>query len=227
MSTIEVSELLRPDLLRGVSIMLAAAPGAGDVDQPLTAAVHAACARIGASVIECRLGPDRSLDRGEPAIERAVAQTLDASGGIEVLVIDGASVFAAARASAGHDDARERLGACLEASWIVTRAVASRAFLAGGDGSGGSGGRIIYLAPPVDAGEHADAARAALENLARTLSIEWARYAISTVAIAPGAGAANGAAAAGEVGALTAYLASAAGAYFSGCLLDLRGQAVR
>ena len=33
---------------------------------------------------------------------------------------------------------------------------------------------------------HADAARAGLENLARTLSIEWARYAITLVAIAPG-----------------------------------------
>jgi hypothetical protein len=30
---------------------------------------------------------------------------------------------------------------------------------------------------------------------------------------------------AGEVAALSAYLASPAGAYFSGCLLDLRGKA--
>ncbi len=42
--------------------------------------------------------------------------------------------------------------------------------------------------------------------------------AITAVTIAPGA-----ATTAGEVAALTAYLASPAGAYFSGCLLDLRG----
>ena len=65
---------------------------------------------------------------------------------------------------------------------------------------------------------YADAARAGLENLARTLSIEWARYGITTVAIAPGEKTA-----ASEVAALIAYLASPAGAYFSGCLLDLRG----
>ncbi len=108
---------------------------------------------------------------------------------------------------------------CLDASWNVTRAVANRAFL-----PEGRGGRIVYLAPPPDAGEHADAARAGLENLARTLSIEWARHAVTTVAIAPGAANTVGAAnAPGEVAALTAYLASPAGAYFSGCLLDLRG----
>ncbi len=75
----------------------------------------------------------------------------------------------------------------------------------------------MFVCPPSAAGEHAGAARAGLENLARTLSIEWARYSITAVAVAPGA-----ATAADEVGALVAYLASPAGAYFSGCLLDMR-----
>ena len=60
----------------------------------------------------------------------------------------------------------------------------------------------------------ARAARAGLENLARTLSIEWSRHAITTVAIAPAPDTD-----AGELAALCAYLASPAGAYFSGCLL--------
>ena len=80
-----------------------------------------------------------------------------------------------------------------------------------------AGGSSTSLPRP-DAGEHAPAACAGLENLARTLSIEWARHGITTVTIAPGAETP-----AGEVAALTAYLASPAGAYFSGCLLDLRG----
>ncbi len=79
-------------------------------------------------------------------------------------------------------------------------------------------GRIVYLAPAPDAGAPAPAACAGLENLARTLSIEWARHGITTVTVAPGVRTT-----AGEVAALTAYLASPAGAYFSGCLLDLRG----
>jgi citronellol/citronellal dehydrogenase len=82
----------------------------------------------------------------------------------------------------------------------------------------GAGGRIVYLAPARASHEHADAARAGLENLARTLSIEWARYAITAVSIMPGR-----ATSAGEVSSLVAYLASPAGAYFSGCRLDLGG----
>jgi NAD(P)-dependent dehydrogenase (short-subunit alcohol dehydrogenase family) len=54
--------------------------------------------------------------------------------------------------------------------------------------------------------------------MARTLSVEWARHAITVVAIAPGDGTAGG-----QVGALVAFLSSPAGDYYSGCLLDLRG----
>ena len=82
----------------------------------------------------------------------------------------------------------------------------------------GRGGRIVYIAPSPQDGAHAEAARAGLENLSRTLSIEWARHQTTTVTIAPG-----DETAAQEVAALVAYLASPAGAYFSGCLLDLRG----
>ena len=121
-------------------------------------------------------------------------------------------MFAAAlRAGAGGHVA---LRACVDGAWNATRAVVNCAFLRAEQ----SRGRVVYIAPPPDAGEHADAARAGLENLARTLSIEWARHRVTTVAIAPGS-----ATAADEVAALVAYLASPAGAYFSGCQLDLRG----
>src|ERR671934_252664 len=53
---------------------------------------------------------------------------------------------------------------------------------------------------------YCEGGRAGLENLARTLSIEWARHAVTTVAIAPGASTS-----AGELAALVAYLASPAG----------------
>ncbi|MGO9320859.1 MAG: SDR family oxidoreductase [Solirubrobacteraceae bacterium] len=222
MSTIDASELLRPGLLEGVSILLAGAPAGKDAHRSLGDAVRGACAGLGARVCECELSLDVSDGHDEAAIERAaedaVERALAGGGSIESLVVDSASVFARGGDSGGADgpggDAREALRVCLDSSWSVTRAVAGGAFL-----PDGRGGRIVYLAPPADGGEHADAARAGLENLARTLSIEWARHGVTTVAIAPGV------ATAGEVAALTAYLASPAGAYFSGCLLDLSGVA--
>jgi citronellol/citronellal dehydrogenase len=231
-ATSNPSELLRPGLLDGVSLLLAGANGeAGAQCGALGAAVSVACARLGARVFECPLDVDGSLDLDEARIEQAIDRVLADAGGFQLLVFDGASLFACAAGEVPgggvSGGGRAALQACLDASWNVTRALANRAFL-----PAARGGRIVYLAPPPDAGEHADAARAGLENLARTLSIEWARHGITAVAIAPGGAAADGtdtatAAMAGEVAALTAYLASPAGAYFSGCLLDLRGPGAR
>jgi len=202
-------------------------------------AISEACAALGARVFECDALPDtgapEAADAGEEdAAEREIDRALAAAGTLELLVVDGAGLYASlARlprsegegecegegegAGQGQGTANGRgraaLLGCLEASWNLTRAVVNRAFLARE-----RGGRIVYIAPAADAGEHADAARAGLENLARTLSIEWARHAITTVAIAPGP-----ATTAAELGSLTAYIASPAGAYFSGCQLDLRG----
>lgn len=205
-SNIDASQLLRPNLLQGVSILLAAGGGHAESFAPT---VRDACAQLGAHVTECALFDTAAAILDESAIDEVAEGALAQMGGLDQLVVDGAGLFA----RAGEGGAREALVACLDASWNVTRAVANRAFL-----PEGRGGRIVYLAPPPDAGEHADAVRAGLENLARTLSIEWARHAVTTVAIAPGA-----AIPPCEVAALTAYLASPAGAYFSGCLLDLRG----
>jgi NAD(P)-dependent dehydrogenase (short-subunit alcohol dehydrogenase family) len=216
MPTIDASELLRPGLLEGVFVVLAGASGGpadGDADASFGAAVRAACAGLGAAVHECGLRVD--LSDGEDAIEReaqaALGGVLADTDGIGMLVVDCASAFVGAGGH-GRSGARDSLRACLDLAWNVTHTVVNTAFL-----PGEHGGRIVYLAPPADAGEHAHAVCAGLENLARTLSIEWARHGITTVAIAPGAGMSD------EVAALTAYLASPAGAYFSGCVLDLRG----
>jgi NAD(P)-dependent dehydrogenase (short-subunit alcohol dehydrogenase family) len=208
MSTIDASELLRPGLLQGVSVVLARAPtdasgeGAG---ASLAAEVAAACAGLGARVLEL---PE--------AVESLLA---DGSAQLDVLVVDGAGLFAHALASAAPDgqteSARAALRVCLDASWSATHALVNGILL-----PRGRGGRILYLTPAADAGEHAAAARSGLENLARTLSIEWARHGITTVAVVPASGSAD---AGRQVAALTAYLASPAGAYFSGCLLDLSG----
>jgi NAD(P)-dependent dehydrogenase (short-subunit alcohol dehydrogenase family) len=152
----------------------------------------------------------------EAVADEVVAAAVAETGSLDLLIVDGASLFAhgqAHAASASPEGAHAALRFCLDATWNVTRAVVNYAFL-----PAGRGGRIVYLAPSSDLGEHADAARAGLENLGRTCSIEWARHGITTVTIAPGQ-----TTTASEVAALCAYLASPAGTYFSGCLLDLRG----
>jgi NAD(P)-dependent dehydrogenase (short-subunit alcohol dehydrogenase family) len=195
------SELLSPDLLDEVSILVAAVSSLGVGGKPegsFARAVGDACEELGSRVVVCEC--DGAVE--EAAMDRAVTKALAKSEGLDMLVVDGAAAFAFGG-----------LGLCLEGAWNATRVVVNHAIL-----PAGRGGRIVYLAPPPGAGDQADAARAGLENLARTLSIEWARHEINVVTIALGDSTTPG-----EAAALTAYLASPAGAYFSGCLLDLRG----
>lgn len=114
-----------------------------------------------------------------------------------------------ARASFGAGG-QPGLTASMRTAWITTRAVATGALIPGG------GGKLVLLAPAPDAGVHAAATRAALENLARTLSVEWARFAVTAVAICPGPETTDA-----ELAQLTAFLISPAGEYFSGCRFDL------
>jgi hypothetical protein len=115
--------------------------------------------------------------------------------GIDVVVWDGDSL-------AGPRDV-------LDGAWLALRP-AARAMI-----DAAAGGKLLLIAPPpFDAA--AEAARAGVENLARTLSIEWARYGIRTAALLPG-----GATEPDEVAELAAFLASRAGDYYSGCRFDL------
>ena len=77
-------------------------------------------------------------------------------------------------------------------------------------------GLIVLIAPP-PGDAHAEAARAGLENLARTLSIEWARHDVRPVAILPGEDTDPE-----TTAELVAFLASKAGAYYAGCAFTLR-----
>lgn len=98
--------------------------------------------------------------------------------------------------------------AALDGAWDVVRPAAETMIA-------GEGGQIVLLAcPPGDAG--AEAARAGLENLSRTLSIEWARHAIRPVTLLPGTTTSPA-----EVAELVAFLASPAGAYYAGCAFTL------
>lgn len=176
--------------------MLARAPGKPAANA-FAGSVAELCATLGGRVIDLEL---------DPAQEDALLQdAILAAGQIDLLVLDGAGLFAAHGA-----DGQRALRACMDCAWSATRALVNHVFLEA------QAGRIVYLTPSAEQGQCAAAARAGLENLARTLSIEWARHAITAVAIAP-----ESAACAGEVAALIAYIASPAGAYFSGCVLEV------
>jgi citronellol/citronellal dehydrogenase len=149
---------------------------------------------LGATVVECDL-----LD--EEAADGLVDDVLARHGRVDILVND-------ASGSAEAEGAPD-----LEANWPLTRAVAAKAMI-----PEGRGGKIVHLAPAPDEGEHAATARAAVENLTRVLSIEWARYGIALAALTPGNTGGGE-----ELGWLVAYLASPGGDYFSGAVLDLGG----
>lgn len=126
--------------------------------------------------------------------------------GAEIVAIDAdlqdEAAVAAAVAAGGTPDTLVCATGDLDAAFIATRTVAN-AWIAAA-----RGGKVVLVAPRDDAPQ-----RAALENLARTLSVEWARYGIRPTAILPGSD--------GDVAELVAFLASPAGDYYSGCAFTL------
>jgi NAD(P)-dependent dehydrogenase (short-subunit alcohol dehydrogenase family) len=206
-SATSAAELLRPGLLEGVSIMLAGPagdPSAGDGSGPavsrLGEALGDSTRTLSASLSECPL----------PADEEALAQRLRDGGAPDLLVVDGAAVFEGA-----DPPGRDALSRALQLTWEVARTVAAALI------EQQRPGKIVLVAPPGETGSpdtdtFAVACRAALENLARTTSIEWSRYGITIVSIALGP-----ATPPETVAGLCAYLASPAGSYFSGCVLTL------
>jgi len=96
----------------------------------------------------------------ESVVDDFVEDVLDNHGRIDTLV----------NAPAGDDF---RVG--VEGTWLMTHAVATKAMV-----PESRGGKVVT----VSAGS--PAARAALENLARVLSIEWARFDVKLTALACG-----------------------------------------
>ena len=183
---VDPATLFRPGLLAGAAVGLAG---------PAREAIRALLASLGADVREL----DVASDEAAPP----------EAAGLQTLVVDAAAAFAAAPSG---DDELGPLRAAGDGAWIVTRAVANAAWIESKE----PGGKVVFVAPRPGDGIHATAARAALENLARTLSIEWSRYGVRTTTITPGATTSDE-----DVAGVVAYLASPAGDYFSGARLDL------
>jgi NAD(P)-dependent dehydrogenase (short-subunit alcohol dehydrogenase family) len=180
-----VLDVLRPGVLDGLRACVAGGDGAG-----LGARLEA----LGATVV---------APRADLADEDAVAAAVAAAGRIDVLVVDAGALFA----GAGGGMAGLRAG--VDDGWNAVRAVVNACWTSEAE----PGGKVVLLAPGAEAGEHAEAVGAALENAARTLSVEWARFGVRVTAVRAGGDA--------ERAELTAFLASPAGDYFTGCAFAL------
>jgi NAD(P)-dependent dehydrogenase (short-subunit alcohol dehydrogenase family) len=125
-------------------------------------------------------------DVREPEHVASLVDTvLDRFGRIDVLVNNAGGQFVATpeQISAKGWRAVHRLN--VDAVWDLTRSVAERSMIPGG------GGLVVFIGFSPRRGiplmVHASAARAALENLASGLAIEWSRHRIRAVCVATGA----------------------------------------
>jgi citronellol/citronellal dehydrogenase len=181
--------------------------------------------------------------REPEAVERVVDEALERFGALDVLVNNAGGQFTAPAEEISERGwhAVERL--TVDAVWSMTRAVATRALIPSG------GGLIVFVGfsplRGIPGFAHASAGRAAVGNLASGLALEWSRYGIRTVCVAPGTIRTEGLDGYGpeaverwarsiplgrlgrpeEVASLIAFLASAGGAYVTGTTIVVDGGA--
>ena len=177
---------LRAELLEGQGVALAGPAGEG---------IASALRELGARV-ETWEGPDQPEDEevGNWARERLPLRAVvyDARGSFE----------------GGGPEALTRT---LHQAWLAVREVAVGALIGAPEP-----GKVVLIGPVPDSGPHAQAAGAALENLVRTLSVEWARYGVTTVMVAPRPGVDGS-----RLAELVGFLCSPAADYLSGTRLDV------
>ncbi|HEX4671532.1 MAG TPA: hypothetical protein VH279_04660 [Solirubrobacteraceae bacterium] len=141
-----------------------------------------------------------------PVVQRRLSDlgaAVVTEGPADAIVYDAAAAFGEG-GQAGLRDATAR-------GWTAIRDVATDTLI-----PDNRGGKVVVIAPRPGAGAFAGAARAGLENLARTLSVEWARYGITATAITPGNATTDD-----EIAQLVCFLVSPAGDYFSGSRFSL------
>jgi citronellol/citronellal dehydrogenase len=248
------SQIFAPGLLDGqVAIVSGGGTGLGRA----TALELAAC---GATVVACgrRVEPleetaamrddgrveARQCDiREEPQVAALVDGVLERHGSIDLLVNNAGGQYLAPAEDITPKGFRTVLRLNVEGTWLMSHAVATRAMIAGG-----RGGKIVNVTLSPHHGlpgmAHSSAARAAVENLTRVLSIEWARFGIKLAALAAGhfdtevvrtkypKAVVEGAAGTvplqrlgrpEEIAWMVAYLASPAGDYHSGSIITIDG----
>jgi citronellol/citronellal dehydrogenase len=127
----------------------------------------------------------RACDIREPeAVEETVAAVCDELGGIDVLVNNAGGQFPAPAETISAKGFEAVVRNNLFGTWNMTRAVAARAMIPQ------KGGAIVNVIANIERGfpgmVHTGAARAGVENMTRTLAIEWVSHDVRVNAVAPG-----------------------------------------
>ena len=118
-------------------------------------------------------------------VQALVDAALERFGRIDVLVNNAGGQFVATPENISPKGWRAVHRLNVDAVWDLTRTVATRSMIPGG------GGLVVFIGFSPRRGVplmvHSAAARAALENLAGGLAIEWSRYRIRAVCVSTGA----------------------------------------
>src|SRR5436190_23972211 len=253
------SKLFQPGLLDGqVAIVTGGGSGLGRASALELAA-------LGAEVVVCgrreeplgetaaradggRVEPRTCDIREEDQVEALVDGVLERHGRIDLLVNNAGGQYMTPAEDISPKGFRTVLRLNVEGTWLMTHAVATRAMMGAPGEEHPRGGKIVNVTLSPHHGlpgmAHSSAARAAVENLTRVLSIEWARFGIRLTALAAGHFATDtlmtkypkpvvdgvaGTVPLGRLGTeeefawLVAFLASPAGDYFSGAVLTIDG----
>jgi citronellol/citronellal dehydrogenase len=159
--------------------------------------------RLGATVVGCGRRPEplaetaalaealpgafehEVLDiREEERVDAFFDRLLERHGRLDVLVNNAGGQFLSPAEAISPKGFRTVVELNVTGTWLMSHAAATKAFIPGG------GGKILSVTLSPHNGMpgmvHSGAARAAVENMMRTLSIEWARFDITTCAIAAG-----------------------------------------
>ena len=159
--------------------------------------------RLGATVIGCgrRAEPIESMVaeaadlagtaeavamdiRDEAAVDELFDGILERHGRVDVLVNNAGGQFLSPAEAISPKGFRTVIELNVVGTWLMTHAAATKAFIPQGEGKVLS----VTLSPHngMPGMVHSGAARAAVENMMRTLAIEWARFGIRLCAVAAG-----------------------------------------
>ena len=122
--------------------------------------------------------------RDEEAVDAMVDGLLERHERLDVLVNNAGGQFLAPAETISAKGFRTVTELNVQGTWNMTHAAATKAFIPQG------GGKVVSVTLSPHNGMpgmvHSGAARAAVENMMRTLSVEWSRFGIRLCAIAPG-----------------------------------------
>jgi citronellol/citronellal dehydrogenase len=180
--------------------------------------------------------------RDEEAVERLVDGVIERHGRLDVLVNNAGGQFLSPAEAITPKGFRTVIELNVQGTWQMTHAAATKAFIPQ------ESGKVVSITVSPHMGfpgmVHTGAARAAVENMMRTLSVEWSRFGVRLVAVAIGqfdtetlrtkypkpiVEGVAGTVPLGRLGTedemawLVAYLASPAGDFFSGCVITVDG----